>query len=147
MPFKVCPKCNAKHGARRLTCTCGHDFGCKRSGKHAAEPVEPSKRQRRKTGVHEFSYLEPGTWVWDRPKGLPPLCPPSDLPQGPLSTGAIKAQVCYEGLGFCIYSYIRADKIADPQLRELWVKARATMQEIVGYLDQVPWEDGEDSNA
>jgi len=62
--------------------------------------------------------------------------------------GAIKAQVSYEGLGFCIYSYIRADKIADPHLRELWVKTRATMQEIVGYLDQTSWEDGEeDSNA
>ncbi len=154
MPFKVCPNCNTKHGARRLTCTCGHDFGCKRSGKHAivaiptdvpAETVavvSGKKRRRRKTqdGAHEFPYPEPGTWIWDRPKGMPPICPPSDLPQGPLSAGVIKAQVSYEGLGFCIYSFIKADRIADPRLRELWIQARATMQEIVGYLDQTPWE-------
>jgi hypothetical protein len=73
---------------------------------------------------------------------MPALCPPSPLPAGPLSVGVVKAQVSYEGLGFCIYSFIRADRIADARLRELWSKARATMQEIVHYLDQVPWEDG-----
>jgi len=144
MPFKVCPKCYAKHGPRRRTCTCGHDFGCKCSGKHVAKPVAG----RRKKGAHEFPWPEPGTWIWDRPKGLPPVCPPSDLPQGPLSAGVVKARVSYEGLGFCIYSFIKADRIADLYLRELWGKVRATMQEIVSYLDQVPWEDGEeDSNA
>jgi hypothetical protein len=78
--------------------------------------------------------------VWDRPKGLPSLSPPSDLPSGPLSASTIKQQVSYEGLGFCIYSFIHADRIADERLRELWTQARATMQEIVGYLDQTEWE-------
>lgn len=154
MPFKVCPNCNTKHGARRLTCTCGHDFGCKRNGKHAvvavpaeSVPVESGKKRRRRKkhdGAHVFPYPEPGTWIWDRPKGMPPVYPPSNLPQGPLSTGVVKAQVSYEGLGFCIYSFIKADRIADPHLRELWTQARVTMQEIVGYLDQTLWEEGEE---
>jgi len=151
MPFKVCPKCSAQHGARRLVCTCGHDFGCKRSGKYAVaafvesvEPVEPGKKRRRRRKQNEFPYPEPGTWIWDRPKGMLPICPPFSLPTGPFSVGVIKEQVSYEGLGFCLYSFIRADRIADPKLREMWVKTRAMMQEIVMYLEQVPWEGGEE---
>lgn len=141
MPFKVCPKCGTKHGVRRLLCDCGHDFACKRP-ERLVGPSEGQKRKRRKKD--EFPYPEPGTWIWDRPKGMPPICPPSTLPAGSLSAGRIKEQVSYEGLGFCIYGFIRADKIADPKLRELWVQARSTMQEIVHYLDQTPWEDGEE---
>jgi hypothetical protein len=75
---------------------------------------------------------------------MPPINPPSALPSGLLPTGVIKAQVSYEGLGFCLYSFIKAERIADPQLRELWAKTRAGMQEIVMYLDKVPWDSGEE---
>jgi hypothetical protein len=141
MPFKVCPKCNTKHGVRRLTCTCGYDFGGKRIVSiDETIAVEPSKRRE----AHKFPWPEPGTWIWDRPKGLPAICPPSDLPQGPLSAGIVKAQVGYEGLGFCIYNLIQADRVADSYLRVLWAQARITMQEIVSYLEQVSWEEGEE---
>jgi hypothetical protein len=75
------------------------------------------------------------------PRGMPAIRPPEDLPSGQLSAGQVKAQVSYEGLGFCIYSFIRADRIADEKLRALWAQARATMQEIVGYLDQTAWDE------
>jgi len=148
MPFKVCPKCNTKHGVRRLICTCGHDFACKRGGKQVVSTetiVEPHKKHHRRETHETHEYPEPGTWVWDRPKGMPSICPPLDLPQGLLSAGIVKAQVSYEGLGFCIYNFIQADRIADLYLRELWIQARAAMQKIVGYLEQVSWEEGEES--
>ena len=130
MPIKVCPKCLTKHGCRRLVCECGHDFGVKRK-----ETSSPG------TVAHDFPYPEPGTWVWALPRGMPPIKPPEELPSGQLSAGQVKAQVSYEGLGFCVYSFIRADRIADEKLRELWVKTRAAMSEIVEYLDQTTWEE------
>lgn len=133
MSSKVCPKCNVTHGARKLVCECGHDFGCKRSGKHADGVPPPGV-------AHAFPWPEPGTWIFDMPKGMAPIRPPEDLPQGQLSASVVKEQISYEGLGFCIYSFIHADRIADERLRELWTRARMTMQEIVGYLDQMEWE-------
>lgn len=44
--------------------------------------------------------------------------------------------IACEGLGFCIYSYIPANKIADGKLRSLWTKARRAMQDIVEHLGQ-----------
>jgi len=128
MPSKVCPKCNMKHGVRRLVCECGHDFNCKR----AVEAVEI------------VETVEPGTWIFDMPKGMPSVCPPAALPPGSLSVGTIRARVSYDGLGFCIYSLIPAARIADPRLKELWVKARAAMKEIVTLLGQATWEDDEE---
>lgn len=131
MPIKVCPKCLTKHGCRRLVCECGHDFQCKRKDKQTVTASAVT---------HDFPYPEPGTWVWSLPRGMPPIKPPEELPDGLLSAGQVKAQVSYEGLGFCVYSFIRADRIADEKLRELWVKTRAAMGEIVEYLDQIVWE-------
>jgi len=128
MPIKVCPKCGAKHGCRRLVCDCGHDFGSKRKTKPADV-------------THAFPYPEPGTWVWDKAKGMPPIDAPGELPPGPLSVQVVKEQVSYEGLGFCIHTFIEPARISDPQLQELWVKARTAMQEIVTYLDQVTWKE------
>jgi hypothetical protein len=121
MPSKICPSCNTAHGARKLVCECGHDFGCK----HKTTP-----------GTHDFPYPEPGKWVWVLPKGMPPIHSP-DVPPGPLSASVVKEQISYEGLGFCVYSLIPPDHVADERLRELWVAARAAMREIVDYLDQV----------
>lgn len=133
MPIKVCPKCNTKHGVRRLICECGHEF------KRKIEVVEVTPEESIKT-----AYPEPGQWIWDMPKGMSPVCPPAALPTGQLSVGTVRARVSYDGLGFCIYSLIPAARIADSQLRELWMKARATMKEIVTLLGQATWEDDEE---
>ena len=71
---------------------------------------------------------------------MPAIQAPEPLPrEGQISSGAIRDDyVAYEGLGFCIYSYIPADKIQEPKLRKLWVKARQAMQEVVGYLERAP---------
>jgi len=132
MPRKVCPKCQLTHGVRRLVCECGYDFGVKRktSASNVPGPV-----------VYEFPYPEPGTWIFMRPKGLPPLTPPDDLPPGPLPANIIKQQVSFEGLGFCIYNFIHVDRIADSHLSELWMKARTAMHEVARYLDQIAWEE------
>jgi len=129
MPSKSCPQCNVTHGARKLKCDCGHDFGCKRVGKEAVKSGD---------APHPL-YPEPGTWVLDKTKGMPDIDPPEDLPRGPVSVEALKQIVLYEGLGYAIYSYIPAERISDPHLRKLWRKARAAMQEVIEYLEKVDY--------
>jgi len=43
--------------------------------------------------------------------------------------------IAYDGLGFCVYTAIPAEKIADKELRRLWQEARAALQQIVEYLE------------
>lgn len=127
MPNKICPQCNATHGARKLVCDCGHDFGCKRSGRAAV-----------KTGQAQHPlYPEPGGWVLDKTRGMPDIDPPEPLPHGPVDAATVKDYVAYEGLGYAIYSYIPAERISDPELRKLWREARATMQRVMEYLEDV----------
>jgi len=130
MPKKVCPRCGTQHGVRKLVCECGHDFACKRSGKAAIAAPHPA-------------YPEPGVGIFQVMKGMPPVSPPEPLPNGPISASIVKDVVSYEGLGFTLYSYIPADRIDDPVLRKLWVEARAAMQTIVEYLEEVPFPEYE----
>lgn len=123
MPSKTCPECGAVHGSRKLTCDCGHDFACKRNGQ---------------TGTPHPLYPEPGAWVADKVKGMPDISPPEPLPKGPIDAPTVKEIVSYEGLGYTLYSYIPAKRISDPKLRKLWQDARAGMQKIVEYLEDVP---------
>ncbi len=85
-------------------------------------------------------YPEPGTWITDVVSGMPPIQPPPDLPRDrKLSAGEVRDDyVAYEGLGYCIYTYIPHQKIADAKLVKLWQRARAAMQDIVEYLETVP---------
>lgn len=127
MPSKTCPQCNATHGARKLVCDCGHDFGCKRTGKEAVKSGDAS---------HPL-YPEPGGWVLDKMKGLPDIDPPEDLPCGPVDAATVKEHVAYDGLGYTIYTFIPVERISDPELRKLWREARAAMQRVVEYLEDV----------
>lgn len=129
MPSKTCPNCNTMHGARKLKCDCGHDFGCKRTGKEAVRSGD---------APHPL-YPEPGTWVLDKTKGMPNIGPPNDLPCGPVDSVTVKHVVAYEGLGYAIYSYIPVGRISDPQLRKLWRDARAAMQKVVEHLEEVDY--------
>lgn len=121
MAFKRCPECGAAHGPRKKMCHCGHYFGVK---------------SRQSTERHPL-YPEPGAGVIDNYHGLPVLSPPPPLPtDGLLSTEAVRDEyVSYEGLGFCVYSYIPADRIFDPILRGRWRRARTALQAVVEYLD------------
>lgn len=127
MPSKTCPQCNAVHGARKLVCDCGHDFGCKRTGKEAVKS----------NVAHHPLYPEPGTWVLDKVKGMPSIDPPDELPQGSIDAETVKLIVTYEGLGFTIYSYIPAERISDSHLRKLCRDARAAMQKVAEYLETI----------
>jgi len=116
MPKKVCPKCNAKHGTRKLKCDCGHDFSTKN------HPL----------------YPEPGGWVLDGDKKMPPIRQPEPLPKGTIEAKVLRDEyIAYEGLGYCLWEYIPANRIKDPKLRALWVKARKAMLDIVTYLEMV----------
>ncbi len=128
MPQKICPKCGSKFGVRKLVCDCGHDFGCKRSGCAAVKAGQAN---------HPL-YPEPGAWVLDKTKGMPDIDPPEPLSQGPIDATTVRDIVSYEGLGYTIYSFISVECISDTQLRKLWREARAAMQRIVEYLEEVP---------
>ncbi len=112
---KQCPNCDTEWGTRKKVCDCGYAFI---------------------TGAHPLAP-EPGAWVLDNIKGMPTLSPPPELPEGKLSTEELRDQhVAYEGLGFCIYVYIPAEKIEDPKLRTLWKKARQAMQDVVVCMEE-----------
>ena len=115
MPFKTCPKCKVKHGARKKQCDCGHSFTI---------------------GDHPL-YPEPGGWIMDTLKGFPPIHEPEPIPRGrKITNEEVRDQVAYEGLGFSIYSWIPCNKIKDKQLATLWKKARAEMQKVVEYIEK-----------
>lgn len=114
MALKTCPKCRKKCGTRKRVCACDHVFVTKSN-----HPLVP----------------EPGGWVLNTYKGLPEIDQPGELPAGQMTTPAVFNHVSYEGLGFCIYHLIPADKIKDTKLRKLWTDARVALGKIKEYLD------------
>lgn len=113
MANKTCPKCQKTHGSRKKVCECGHKF--------QSHPLAP----------------EPGAWTIDDLKGMPKMTPPGDLPDGLIDTKELRDMwVAYEGLGYCIYEIVPANKIEDTSLRPLWRKARRAMQDIVEYMEE-----------
>ena len=76
-----------------------------------------------------------GSSTWERPKGMPEPFEPEPIPRDrQLSKEEVCRYVEFEGLGFCIYTLVPASKIEDEKLRSLWMLARKSMQEIIGYL-------------
>lgn len=118
MPFKQCPVCNAKCGVRTITCKCGADF----SQYKKASP--------------EQTKLSMGEWVDDMPKGMKvtPVKEPMEACGDKLSNDDVKDEISFEGLGYTIYSYIPASRLADKELAKRWLAARQSMQEVVEYL-------------
>jgi len=119
MPLKICPKCEKKCGPRTRVCACGHNFTLK--SKPETHPLVP----------------EPGGWVIDKFKGMPPIDPPEPLPAGKIDTELVRDYIAYDGLGFCIYTIIPVERIADTKLRRLWVAARDAMQKVQEYVYDV----------
>jgi len=117
MPKKTCPQCDKQHGTRKKVCECGHSFS---------------------TSAHPL-YPEPGGWVIDRLPGMPKIEPPDPLPrERKIDADELRDQyIAYEGLGYCLYSYIEPEHINDATLRSLWKKARLAMRDIVSYLETV----------
>jgi len=84
-------------------------------------------------------YPEPGAWViGTRQRGLPEISPPSHPVKPGLTNDQVRDYVTYEGLGYCVCSFISPDKIKDMKLQELWVKAHRSLKDVVEYLDRSP---------
>jgi len=81
---------------------------------------------------------EPGHWVAEDRRGLPDIAPPEPLPRDRLlETWEIRDHyVAYEGLGYCVYTYIPVGKIADPKLKKLWHEARVAMRRVVEHMER-----------
>ena len=90
------------------------------------------KKRRRKKRIKP----EPGTWVNDEIKGMPKLHPPDDVPKSRITASQLREYIEYEGLGFCIYQYIPAERILNKRLAILWRKARIALAKIVDYLEE-----------
>jgi len=116
MALKTCPSCGAQYGPRKKKCDCGYAFVTR-----STHPLVP----------------EPGGWVLDRYRGLPEIRPPGPFPPGQFDTVTVREYTSYEGLGFCIYSLIPANRIKDQQLRKLWSNARAAMQKVQEFIYDV----------
>lgn len=82
-------------------------------------------------------YPEPGSSVLQSYEGLPKQSPPQPLSDEPLTANEVKDHISYDGLGFCIYSFIPPEKIVDKRLKELWSNANEAMRSIVEYLETV----------
>lgn len=125
---KECPQCGTMNGVRTKLCKCGHEFTvrCKQGKSSAGCKVHHPLG-------HDYVPV-PGLWVFDIPKGMPKIHVPEPLSSGPQSNQAIHEYIAYNGLGDCIYSIIKPRKIADPQLRKRWQKARDAMKEVWVYL-------------
>jgi len=119
MPVKTCPECGKQWGPRKKECDkCGHSFVTKKVVTNAVIP-------------------EPGTWVLDKTKGMPDICPPENLPPGMLDLETIKDSVMYEGLGYCIFEYIPSERIQDRVLKKRWIEAREAMSKVWEYIYDV----------
>jgi len=134
---KECPECSASHGCRKIKCDCGYMFI---EQEREPSPVRPNKKKRSKKKEHPLGHHEasPGLWVYDIPKGMPKIPIPEDLPSGPADNEAIHDYVSYNGLGDCIFEYIAPRKIADPELRKKWKKAREAMLAVWEHLTDEP---------
>jgi len=122
MPHKSCPKCRKMHGPRKKVCECGHNFGVRSSKSHPlTHPLAP----------------EPGGWVLDDMRGMPKIGPSPPLDGEPMTNAEVIQCVAYEGLGYCIYSYIDPSKIVDSRLRTKWEKAQKAMREVQSFLLKV----------
>jgi len=108
MPKKTCPKCSKQHGTRKKVCDCGHSFGGGRA--------------------------EPG-WIADTVKGMPKVETPGPLPDGQMDLNDLREMVSYEGLGYCVWDLVPAERIADQKLCTLWRIARKAMQNVMEHLE------------
>jgi ribosomal protein L40E len=119
MPYKTCEECGEKNGPRAKRCKkCSASFGTK-------------------TTKSEL-YPEPGEWIEDRSQPRLPKIEPSQ-PLGKterFDNEEIRDHIAYEGLGFCVYSYIGPNQIIDPKLRSLWADARIALRRIIRHIDE-----------
>ena len=95
------------------------------------------KRPKHKRGRR---YPEPGAWVDDRTDGLPDVSESVMVSKDQqLTAEEIRDDyIAYEGLGYCIYEVISPNCISDPHLRKLWLEARASLYDIIAYLQTIP---------
>jgi hypothetical protein len=119
MPEKIC-ECGQKCHVRVKICPkCNKEFE-KKIKKEKVEKIDES--------------ITVGNWAKDKTKGLPEIVIPEPLIGTSLSNEEIKSYISYEGLGYCLLTYIDAKKISDNKLKELWIDAKSKLKEIIQYL-------------
>ena len=127
MPHKICEKCQKTSGVRKKICECGEPF----TKKEKLTSIST-------TSDRVIAQKSIGTWINDIPKGMPKISMPAGLESEPelLDNKTINDYISYEGLGFCITTYIPADRIEDEELKEMWDGAKQKMIEIIDYLEK-----------
>jgi len=122
--WRTCPTCTKVCGADESVCKCGHVFG---------KVVKMAKKRKRRISP----VVSQGAWVGDDIKGMPKISVPPPLEHGgKLSKDEILEYVSYEGLGFCVQSYIDSERIEDGAISLQWKKVKEEMDKLVDIL----WE-------
>ena len=117
MPYKQCPECDTDNGVRTKKCKgCGYDFN----------PTPPSSAM-------NIEELATGTWVYDSKKGMAQIEVPPELTSA-LDNEEIRRIIEYEGLGYCIFYYIKPKIIKDKKLKKIWDAAQQSMKKVQDYL-------------
>lgn len=139
--WKTCPKCTKVCRKSDEKCACGYEFGgiLQQTVYNNAPPViQPTRvvmgRKRKRKIAPTISQ---GAWVEDMPKGMPKIVIPHPLEKGQsLSNDDLREYISYEGLGFCVQSYIDSERIEDETIASQWKKVKEEMDKLVDML----WE-------
>lgn len=114
-PQKTCPKCSSKVHVRRRECACGYSF------KPGAPKVEVSEE------------IKQGAWV----KTLKNPGLPEPIPKDRKFTNEeLRDVIAEEGIGYCVFDYIPADKIEDQEVAKVWQETYDLFTRIVELLDR-----------
>lgn len=140
MPHKSCPECKKECGPRTKECPeCQYDFSSSTTKTEEKEKVKTSpspKTKRKKLTKKSKTLIGIGSWINDTTKGMPKIEYPEPLSciPGLLTIEDISNQCAYEGMPFCVYEYIPANRIEDKKLAKMWSEASKKLIEITHYI-------------
>ena len=132
MPEKICECGNKVHVRVRICPKCKKEF---------VKKAKKIKQQKNLNKIVEKAAV--GEWIDDLPKGFPKQEIPEPLKKIKktsdflLDNEEIYDYIMYEGLGYCIMTYIQAENIQDEKLKDMWKNCRKQMLEILKYVAKV----------
>ena len=132
MPEKICECGNKVHVRVRICPKCKKEF---------VKKVKKEKKTTKHKSLNEIvEKAAVGEWLDDVPKGFPKQEIPEQLEKIKktndflLDNDEIYDYIMYEGLGYCIMTYIQAEKIKDQKLSEMWTNCRKQMLDVLKYV-------------
>lgn len=132
MPEKICDCGNKVHVRVRICPKCKKEF---------VKKAKKIQQQKNLNKIIEKAAV--GEWIDDLPKGFPKQEIPEPLKKIKKTSDFLldNEEICdyimYEGLGYCIMTYVQAENIKDEKLSKMWIDCRKQMLEILKYVAKV----------